>query len=53
MTTTKRTDPLSRAEIARAALAMVDRDGVDQFSMRRLAEELGVTAMAVYHHFEN
>ena len=53
MTTTKRTDPLTRAEIARAALAMVDRDGVDQFSMRRLARHLGVTAMAVYHHFEN
>jgi len=51
--TTKRTDPLSRAEIARAALEMVDRDGVDRFSMRRLADELGVTTMAVYHHFEN
>lgn len=49
----KRNEPLTRAEIARAALAMVDRDGVDRFSMRRLAEELGVTTMAVYHHFEN
>lgn len=49
----KRTDPLTRTEIARAALAMVDRDGVDRFSMRRLADELGVTPMAVYHHFEN
>jgi AcrR family transcriptional regulator len=53
MADTKRTDPLTRTEIARAALAMVDRDGVDQFSMRRLARELGVTTMAVYHHFEN
>jgi AcrR family transcriptional regulator len=51
--TTKRTDPLSRVEIAQAALAMVDRDGVDKFSMRRLADDLGVTPMAVYHHFEN
>ena len=51
--TPKRTDPLSRAEIARAALGMVDRDGVDKFSMRRLANELGVTTMAVYHHFQN
>jgi AcrR family transcriptional regulator len=49
----KRTDPLTRAEIAKAALEMVDRDGVDRFSMRRLADELGVTTMAVYHHFEN
>jgi AcrR family transcriptional regulator len=53
MNAARRTDPLTRAEIARAALAMVDREGVDRFSMRRLAEELGVTTMAVYHHFEN
>jgi AcrR family transcriptional regulator len=51
--TPKRTDPLTRAEIARAALEMVDHDGVDRFSMRRLADSLGVTTMAVYHHFEN
>jgi AcrR family transcriptional regulator len=50
---TKRTVPLTRAEIAQAALEMVDRDGVDRFSMRRLADSLGVTTMAVYHHFEN
>jgi AcrR family transcriptional regulator len=49
----KRTETLSRAEIARAALVMVDRDGVDRFSMRRLATELGSTTMAVYHYFEN
>lgn len=52
-TTPKRTDPLTRTEIARAALQMVDRDGVENLSMRRLAQELGVTTMAVYHHFEN
>lgn len=49
----KRTEPLTRTEIARAALQMVDRDGVENLSMRRLAQELGVTTMAVYHHFEN
>jgi len=48
-----RSEPLSRAEIARVALAMVDRDGADRFSMRVLAEELRVTTMAVYHHFQN
>jgi AcrR family transcriptional regulator len=52
-TPTTRTDPLTRVEIARAALEMVDRDGVDRLSMRRLADELGVTPMAVYHHFDN
>lgn len=50
---TKRATPLTQTEIAQAALAMVDRDGVDKFSMRLLAEALGVTTMAVYHHFEN
>jgi AcrR family transcriptional regulator len=32
---------------------MVDRDGAESFSMRGLAEELRVTTMAVYYHFEN
>ena len=34
-----------------AALAMLDRDGLDGFSMRRLASELGVSSMAAYYHF--
>jgi AcrR family transcriptional regulator len=34
-------------------VALVDRDGVAKFSMRRLADELGVSTMAVYHHFPN
>jgi AcrR family transcriptional regulator len=48
-----RTDPLERSEIARAALALVDADGIEQFTMRKVAVELGVTTMAVYHHFQN
>lgn len=48
-----RTDPLERSEIARAALALVDADGIEHFTMRRVAEALGVTTMAVYHHFQN
>lgn len=48
-----RADPLERAEIARAALALVDEDGIEHFTMRRVAERLGVTTMAVYHHFRN
>ena len=50
---TNRETALTKSEIARVALEMVDRDGVDKFSMRLLAEALGVTTMAVYHHFEN
>ena len=48
-----RTDPLERSEIARASLALVDADGIGHFTMRRVAERLGVTTMAVYHHFRN
>lgn len=44
---------MTRAEIARVALELVDRVGVARFSMRTLAEALGVTTMAVYHHFDN
>ena len=45
--------PLSRLRIARAALAVVDRDGLDALSMRRLGAELGVEGMAIYRHFPN
>ena len=45
--------PLSRLRIARAALAVVDRDGLDALTMRRLGSELGVEGMAVYRHFPN
>lgn len=42
--------PLSRERVVAAALALVDRDGLDALSMRRLAAELGVEAMSLYHH---
>jgi AcrR family transcriptional regulator len=45
--------PLSRVRIAQAALAVVDRDGLEALSMRRLGAELGVEGMAVYRHFPN
>jgi AcrR family transcriptional regulator len=37
----------------KAALELLDRDGVDRFSLRRLADHLGVTPMAVYNHVSN
>ncbi len=37
----------------RAALAIVDRDGLDGFSMRKLGAELGVDPMAAYYYFPN
>ncbi len=36
-----------------AAVARADKDGLVAFSMRRLAQELGVVPMALYKHFAN
>jgi AcrR family transcriptional regulator len=41
---------LTRDRIERAALAIVDRDGVEALSRRRLGAELGVEAMSVYYY---
>lgn len=42
---------LSRERIAREALQLIDDDGLENCSMRRLGGRLGVEAMALYHHF--
>lgn len=44
---------LTRRSIARAALALMDRDGYGAFSMPRLSEELGVRTPSLYHHFQD
>ena len=44
---------LNRDRILKAALALIDRDGLDAFSMRRLGAECGVEAMSLYNHFPN
>jgi AcrR family transcriptional regulator len=45
-----RTPVLSRARIHEAALRIVDADGLDGLSMRKLAAELGVRAPSLYGH---
>ncbi|MFF5264388.1 TetR/AcrR family transcriptional regulator [Actinomadura viridis] len=45
--------PLSRRRVLRAAVGLADRDGLDSLTMRRLAQELGVEAMSLYHHVAN
>lgn len=50
METTAKRQPLSRAKVAEAALSLVDREGLDQLSMRKLAASLGVEAMSLYNH---
>jgi AcrR family transcriptional regulator len=44
-------EPLSRERIVQVALKQVHRDGLAQFSTRRLGQELGCEAMSIYHHF--
>ncbi|WP_329201168.1 MULTISPECIES: TetR/AcrR family transcriptional regulator [unclassified Streptomyces] len=41
---------ISREEIIRTALRILDEQGVDRLTMRRLATEIGSTPMALYHH---
>ena len=49
----RRTTGLSAEAVADAALALVDAEGLDALSMRRLAEQLGVGTMTLYGHFRN
>jgi TetR/AcrR family transcriptional regulator, tetracycline repressor protein len=41
---------LTRDRILTTALRLVDEHGIEALSMRRLATELGVDPMAIYHH---
>jgi len=47
----KAREPLTRARIVETALELIDADGLEALSMRRLGARLGVEAMALYHHF--
>lgn len=47
---TERRAKLSRERIVAAGIELADRDGIAKLSMRRLAHELGVEAMSLYHH---
>ncbi|WP_043638851.1 TetR/AcrR family transcriptional regulator [Nonomuraea candida] len=45
--------PLSRALVLEAAIRVADRGGAEAITMRRVARELGVEAMSLYHHVPN
>ena len=45
--------PLSRERIIEAAVMLADENGIEELSMRRLADEFGVGPMALYNHVEN
>ena len=41
---------LSRERIVEEALALLDEEGEEALSMRRLAQRLGASTMSTYHH---
>ena len=50
MTITKERERLTRQRIIGAALHVMDTEGLEAVSMRRIAREVGVEAMSLYHH---
>ena len=54
--TTRRADrraPLSRGRVLDAAIKLADQGGIESLSMRKLGQQLGVEAMALYYHLAN
>ena len=46
-------DKTTSERIAEAALLILEGEGPETVSMRRVAEAVGITPMAIYHHFPN
>jgi AcrR family transcriptional regulator len=44
---------LTPESVARRAVALADAEGLDAVTVRRLAQDLGVTPMALYRHFSD
>jgi AcrR family transcriptional regulator len=49
----RESQPLRERDILETALRLIRSVGGEEFSMRLLATELGVTPMAIYHHVPN
>jgi AcrR family transcriptional regulator len=41
----------TRERIIAAALELIDREGLDSFSTRKLADQVGLKVMSLYHYF--
>jgi AcrR family transcriptional regulator len=52
-TTPKTRTPLTRERIVEAAMHVMDTEGLEAVSMRRVAREVGVEAMSLYNHVED
>lgn len=46
-------DAPTAGRILTAARALLDREGAEAVTMRRVAQAVGITAMAIYRHFPN
>lgn len=46
-------EPLTRDRVIEAAMRVMDAEGLEAVSMRRVAREVGVEAMSLYHHVED
>lgn len=44
---------LNKEVIVESAKEMIEKDGVQQFSMRKLAEKLGVKTASIYTHIDS
>jgi TetR/AcrR family tetracycline transcriptional repressor len=45
--------PLSKGTVVERGLALADAEGLEALTIRRLAQQLGVTPMALYWHFRS
>jgi AcrR family transcriptional regulator len=45
--------PLTRERVFEAAVAFADEHGIEELSMRKLGQRLGVEAMSLYYHVAN
>ena len=54
LATSQTIPPITTAEqIAQVALEILESEGAEAVSMRRVASAVGITPMAIYHHFPN
>ena len=49
----RRREPLTRERVIETALRLMDTEGLDAVTMRRIGRELGVEAMSLYNHVED
>ena len=49
----KTAQPITRERALAAAMRLADEGGLHELSMRKLAQQLGIEAMSLYHHVPN